>query len=387
VIVKRLNRVFGFIASFLASIYAAWTLSALVVTKTKAQRMPITLDIIPQLGSFRKAMLGKSEKKRVALIGDSVLLPEPRKESVPIKLVKALGRSSGTSADLHVLSWPALGPIAAYCLLDEILAVRPDIVVLEVNLRSVGARQLGAFGFPELAGYIRANRLPEAAFLPLSDAGITLDRLLMYRSLFALGAQKPWASLADRQARLVHVRDFVEDRIARATGGERALLGRQFAIAAWVYARDLTPGRNRITKHAALVKLRPVLEGVPPEGTRLRVLSATLERLGAAGVPTVVWVPPVNLEHMGSLGFSSDGLSRSAKSVGLVTKAAGASFVDLHGILGNDAFVDSGDHLTGDGSEDGARAVGDRLAREVSKALRRTESAVRTSERSPNALQ
>jgi hypothetical protein len=229
--------------------------------------------------------------------------------------------------------------------------------------------------------------LLEAAFLPLSDAGITLDRLLLYRAIVASGAETRWIGLLDRQARLVHVRDVLEDRLALVTGGYDALFKRRVLAAAAAYSKNLTRGRNRLSESAALSKMGPALEGVSPDDARLRVLSAILERFRAADIPTLVWVPPVNIEHLGSLGLSSDGLSRSARSIGAAAKAHGASFSNLHAILGDDAFVDSGDHVTADGSSDGARVIGDRLALEITKMLRRSRSASITNDPASHAVQ
>jgi hypothetical protein len=358
----------GFVLSFLASASSVWLLSGALLALVGSSRRPLVVDIYPQARKWRRSMQRDRVHDRVALIGDSVLLSDWG-NSVPTQVRHGLSLRSPPLMNVQALGWPGLGPISEYCLADEIIAARPDLIVLEVNLRGFVAGPLGSAGYPELAGHIETKRLFEAATLPLSDAGITLDRLLFYRALVAFGFEPAWIDVLDRQARLVHERDELELWID-ARMGSKARSERKVALGIVAYARSLVPGRNRATRARLQKNLWPAFEGVSPETGRLRVLAATLRTFRKAGIPVLVWLAPANVEHFRYLGLDVEGLQRSAAAVRQVVEGAGASFVDLHWLLPDEGFADSSDHVTVGGAFDGAAVLGDRLALEITKAMR-----------------
>ena len=365
---KRLLRVVGFVLSFFASAWSVWLLSGALLTLVGSSRRPLVVDIYPQARKWRRSLQRDRVHARVALIGDSVLLSDWA-NSVPVQVRRSLALRGPLLLNVQSLGWPGLGPIAEYCLADEIIAAQPDLIVLEVNLRGFVAGSLGSAGYPELAGHIETGRLLEAATLPLSDAGITLDRLLFYRGLVAFGLEPAWIDVLDRQARLVHERDELELWVDASTGS-KARYERKLSIGIVAYARSLVPGRNRATRARLQKNMWPVFEGISPETGRLRVLGATLSTFRKAGIPVVVWLAPANVQHFRYLGLDVEGLDRSAAAIRQVVEGAGASFVDLHWLLPDAGFADSSDHVTMDGSFNGATALGARLALEITKAAR-----------------
>lgn len=354
--------------SFVASAVLVWLLSGALLTLVGSTRRPLVVDIYAQARKWKRNLQRDRVHDRVALIGDSVLLSDWG-NSVPVQVRIALWRYGSPLLNVQSLGWPGLGPISEYCLADEIIAATPDLIVLEVNLRGFYAGPLGSAGYPELAGHIETGRLLEAATLPLSDGGITLDRLLFYRSIVASGFERAWVDVLDRQARLVHEREHLEEWIEAKTGSD-ALHARKVSLGIMAYARSLVPGRNRATRARLQKNLWPVFEGVPPDTGRLRVLRAALRTFRRAGIPVLVWLAPANVQHFRYLGLDVEGLERSAAAIRQVVESADAAFVDLHFLLPDGGFADSSDHVTMGGPVDGAAVLGDRLALEITKALR-----------------
>lgn len=372
---ETFHRTAAFVVSFVAAAYGVWSFSGAVLEWAgEVPRLPMVLDFIPELRRWQAGMRQEHGHPRVALLGDSVLLGDGYSKTVPMDVRRAvwLRHGAGPAPTIHPLAWPGIGPIGEYCVIDEVIAARPDLVVVEVNLRTIGAGPLGPASYPELAGFIDGDRLLEAARLPLADAGITLDRLLMYRALIASGHEMEWEYFANRQARLLHLRDTFEEWLDELLGTNE-LADRRVVLGLSAYAKILVPGRNRAQRAQADRNLHAALDGVSKDGSRLRVLGAGLERLRRAGVRTLVWAAPVNIEYLKTLGFAVDGIDRSAESVRRVVEAHGASFVDLHWMLPDDAFVDSGDHVTFEEPVDGTAMLGSRLAREITSALAETD--------------
>lgn len=365
-------RAVAFVFSFLAAASAVWLLSGFVLAFVGAPRRPLVVDIYPEARKWRRSLMREERHEKVALVGDSVLLSDWA-NSVPVQVRIALRLRGGPRPNVQALGWPGLGPISEYCLADEIIAAHPDLIVLEVNLRGFIAGPLGPAGYPELAGHIRSERLLEAATLPLADAGITLDRLLFYRALVAFGLEPAWTDVLDRQARLIHQRDVLEQWIEVSTGSH-ALFDRKLAQGVVAYARSLVPGRNRATRARLQKNLWPVFEGLSREHGRLRVLGAALRTFREAGIPVLVWLAPSNVEHFRYLGLRVDGLAESAATIREVVEGQGASFVDLHWMMPDVGFADSADHVTMEGPFNGAAVLGDRLALEITRALRRLPS-------------
>jgi hypothetical protein len=258
--------------------------------------------------------------------------------------------------------------IGEYCVSDDLIEAKPNLIAFELNLRALQPGPLGPFSYAEFSGWIHPRRLPEAAFLPLSEAQITLDKLLLYRSLVASHSEDAWRTLLDRQAKLVNARDLLEGYIERRTGVSSST-ERRLAAAAHGYARMLVPGTPFASVSHTEAMLGAVLRGVDPKSSRLTLLHVLLGEFHAAGIPTLVWVSPVNVEHMRSLGLSMDGLDRSMENIRFVVESTGATFLDLHDVLPRDAFRDSGDHYTFDGRPNGTAIVGARLGAAIKRAL------------------
>jgi hypothetical protein len=336
----------------------------------RSERSNMTLDMIGVLRTFQDDLLRDPGHRRIALVGDSMLVAPAGTIPLPDRVEAILNRrrKQETHVSMHTLSWPAWGVIGEYCVADEIIGTKPNLIVLELNLRALESGPLGPFAYPELAGWIRSSRLVEASLLPLSDAGITLNRLLFYRLIVASHLDGAWVGLLDRQARLLHMRGTLEDWLERKTG-ITTVAARQLGAGAEAYRRLLVPGKLRAQRVQVDAMLGSVLGGIDAHDDRLKVLEALLRTFRRADIPVLVWASPVNVQHMRSLGLSMDGLDRSLETVRAVVEPAGARFLDLHAVLTDLSFRDSGDHYTLEGEANGTAIVASRLARAIQRAM------------------
>jgi hypothetical protein len=85
------------------------------------------------------------------------------------------------------------------------------------------------------------------------------------------------------------------------------------------------------------------------------------------GTPVLVWVSPINVDHLRWLGFSLQGVDESMGTIRQVVEGSGGHFVDLHSLLHDESFSDAGDHYTREGSPSGCEIVGKELARAIVK--------------------
>jgi hypothetical protein len=65
-----------------------------------------------------------------------------------------------------------------------------------------------------------------------------------------------------------------------------------------------------------------------------------------AEIDVIVYTNPINVEQLVRAGaHDPDGLARSIGAIGAVATRQGARFVDLHDLLGEEGFRDTGGHL------------------------------------------
>jgi hypothetical protein len=338
-------------------------LAGKVLTLSKVPRGPMALDVVDRIEATRSSMRAARSPERILLVGDSVV-----NQQLPIPIHAAmedeLGRIAGTGFPQRVypLSWPGWSILGEYCVGDEMLRMNPTRVVLEVNLRGLAVPAAYGPGFPELSGYIHPFRFLEALGLPLSQAGVTANRALYYRLLVASGATPLWKLLLDVQARLYRLREPVE----RAVEDEVGVHSWQERRA--TYLREslrliLEPGKYRESRAHALSTLGIPLRGFGPTYPPMLTLGALLRRFVEANKRPLVWIAPLNVEHLHGLGIDTAGVDRSVESIRKVVEDSGATLLDLHAALPDDAFADPADHPTSEGERSGTDIVGVRLAR------------------------
>ncbi len=360
-----------FALAFVVASAAVYVAADRALDAAELPRSLTALDFIPVLHTWQDDMAADRDHDRIALIGDSKLIYPLGQNALDAMLRRVLAhRRGGSRMALHTLAWPAWHVSGEYLMVDEIVRAKPDAVVLELNLHGFGPVPLGPFAFPQLSGWVSTRRLPQAAFMPLSYANITLDKLLFYKLLAVLGLDEAWRALLQRQAKLFKLREPVEAFLDGATG-RYAHAELKSQLGEGVMHRAFDHGRNRATRRYVDAALGDALEGLTPTHPRVRALDALLETLAVAHIPTLVWVAPVNVDHLASLGYSTTGLDRSVNVLRYVAVRRGAAFLDLHSSLHDDEFRDVGDHFTFEGTGNAAWKIANRLAPMMLHAFRR----------------
>lgn len=362
-------RILSFFTAFVATAALTWRAGAFVVNVSRVPRPNMTLDLIPRLAVFRSQMKRDHARVRVAMMGDSMVFTDGPGISMPEWVRRELvARQGKRRTGVHVLSWAAWGTAPEYCMVDEIAGSKPDLLVLELNLRLLGPAPLGAVSYTELSGHIANDRLLEAAFLPLSHAGMTLGRMLFYRGIVLTKHEAQFQDIVTRQAMLFDVREPLEKWLDSKTH-TRLYEDRRLAWGYTLSARYLAAGttHSRDSLPHAHDALGDVLDGIQEDHPRLVVLRAMLQDFRKLGVPVLVWVSPINLDHLKSLGLDLDGIERSMGTIERSVEGSGAHFVDLHALLRDDEFADAGDHYLREGSPSAARRVGQELGLAIAR--------------------
>jgi hypothetical protein len=362
-------RILSFFTAFVATAALTWRAGAFAVDVSGVARPNMTLDLIPRVALFRNQLKRDHARVRVAMVGDSMTFTDGPGVSMPEWVRRELvARQGKRRTGVHVLSWAAWGTAPEYSMVDEIAQAKPDLLVLELNLRLLGPAPLGAVSYPELSGHIANDRLFEAAFLPLSHAGVTLGRMLFYRGVVLTAHESQFSDVLTRQAMLFDTREPLEKWLDAKTH-TRSYEDRRLAWGYTLSARYLAPGtrHSRDSLPHARDALGDVIDGIREDHPRLVVLRAMLRDFRRAGVPVLVWVSPINLDHLARLGLGLDGIERSMTTIQKAVEGSGARFVDLHALLHDDDFADAGDHYQRDGSPSGAKRVGQELGLAIAR--------------------
>lgn len=357
---RPLLRAAAFVVSFAVASATVWVLAEIVVLLSEVERQGISLQIVDAARPWQRAMSEDREHERIAFLGDSVLA-RAGYPSLPEATEAAL-RSRGARSAIHTFWAPAWSPVTEYFLANEILRTRPHRIVLELNLRMLGPTPLEPFNYPELSGWIDARHLPEAMTLPLfSEAGLTLNRFLFYQLLVGCHFDGLWAHIVDRQARLYNLHKAFELYLDRQLS-RTEYFQRQLGLSLTIFARDLVPGKDRSSAAPLRKLLGNALSGVDGNEPRIRILLALIDRFIAAGIPTLVWVAPVNVEHLRSVGIATDGLDRTSSVLNRLVTEHGATFLDFHEVVGDAGFLDHGDHLQFEGKPATTEVIGTLIA-------------------------
>jgi hypothetical protein len=92
-----------------------------------------------------------------------------------------------------------------------------------------------------------------------------------------------------------------------------------------------------------------VLVDLDPAHPVLAMLSGAIAHFSERGISTLVYVNPINVEHLVAVGIRpSDALARSLQSIETTVEQAGGKFADLHALLPDVAFRDAAGHFGGD---------------------------------------
>jgi hypothetical protein len=363
-------RVVLFWCAFALGASSVWLGARRAIEVFQIGEVPLAFSLQEIAHDFSTRLGADPARHRIAMIGDSTLWPakgmrSPDIQTLPARLETALHKY-GELADgvtLHTLRIPGLTIAGMYFVSDEIIAAHPDQIVLALNLHGLNREAQRKFSRIEVAGWLRGQQFLEALGLPLFDTGLTTDRLLFYRTLVASGAAPSWRSVEQLQGRAFKLREALAERLDAQLGTRASAdLQRGLALAHLGRFTIEVAGRPRMSRESAQRNLAPVLRGVTAREPTLRVLAALLARFRRAHIPTLVYIEPINVEHVRQLGFSLDGLSRSLRSIRRTVESAGAQLADLHAVLPDGAFRDEGDHYTFAGQPNGTFRLASQLA-------------------------
>lgn len=309
-----------------------------------------------QLGKAARAPAGQ---RRVFLLGDSLVFDmTPRPRSIPDNLAALLAARSGPRHYVRAVASPGTGAFSHYFLADRVLAARPDLVVLSVNLRWFSPVWRG-IDPPTLAGWLPTRRWPEALGLPLEATGVSADRLAFYRVLVASGALPAWYRLQREQLRVQGAWQAAARRL-QALSGMPEGLAYEVEHGRRALARRAVRGRSTATH--AVETFAPVFAGIEADSPTVRALETLLARYRDAGVDVIVYVAPINVEYLKRLGvYDARGAADAIAFLEGLARRQGARFLDLHALLPDAAFADQNDHLRTDGPVDGAALAARRL--------------------------
>jgi len=289
---------------------------------------------------------------------------QARSRSIPGRLRSDLREQSDrtTSFNLFTLVDVGQGTPDIYFLADEIVAAKPDIVLLTFNPAYTGDAWRTVVSHPEVSGWLGFSRLFHALVLPLERVGVTIDRLLMYNAFVTLGATEPWRWVRAQQARVGAAWEWADLRMYGLLYSPDQLEV-QHAERISSLRRENTlrgPGWGLQRHYGA------ILDGVETSNPILRLLASTVQRLTSRGITTVVFMLPLNVELLDDLGIlDSDGLAHSVQSLREVVHGSGGLFWDLHQLLPAEGFRDAQGHFGYDKGVDGPLLIATELGRQI----------------------
>lgn len=346
----------------------AWSVLTLLAV-TRAPYPVVALDVLGWFDQRMESIAQWPERShRVLFIGDSLALDVRTKSvSVASRLQKRLATRTMLTRKSPIKVQPVtisgFSLYSHYFVSDHLASLKPDQVILALNLMSFskGWRSRERY---QLSAFVSPHRWLEALSLPLHEVGVTVDRLLFYQSIRAIGAFDAWWWLQREQARTNRGYWRLAEWLQEWSGHPDGL----------AYRDDFTKIRfrrsmvrsGRATHRSARALLGAALDGVEPNHAGLQVLDALLDHLRQTSIPVVVYVPPINVERLRALGlYNEQGLGLTLKRIRKVVRGHGATFVDLHKVLGDAEFTDFMDHLAPDRAETSFGAVADLLSSHI----------------------
>jgi hypothetical protein len=330
---------------------------------------PVALAIMPKVLKTLGLVRSSPDGSRILLVGNSTAISRKPRRSLHRRLDVALdARIPHRDGGVEALIYPGLGPADYYGLADEIASAQPRLVIFTLSLGVFSPNRHPAGGRPELMGWIAPRRLPETLTLPLRVLGLTADQLLLQVGIVRAGAFDLWRTVRTQQAKVGRAWQTLHDRLPPdEASGPTAELRRLLAVRKlerWTLGEF-----ERMSREGAERFLGAALDGVSRDHPILRVLGATLKRLSRSGIGTLVYVAPVDVEHLEVLGIdTATHLPDTIEAVADVVRGSGGEFADLHRLLPDDRFSDP-NHFDNPGQPHGISELAEALAPHVLHAL------------------
>ena len=306
--------------------------------------------ILPNLETLRSSG-NQPGLQRIAVLGDSTVDSYASIKKIPVRLEEGLRRSALEPESLMVvnLSFPALGSTSYYFLADRVVETRPDLIVWEVSLTHASERWRRSIPRPELAGWMAPARIPGTLAMPMEDIGLTADELLLYQLIVRLGAGEAWRDWLVNLSRVDKVRGNFEEWLSSITGNTPEkrfqLVWALMAMAALREGGEL----DRYNHAGEIEHFGKVLEGIDTDHPTLRFISATANLIRQSGIPLLVYLNPINMEHLEKVGVLEDGnIEKTLAAFHQTLHIEGVALLDLHDEFPDDHFSDMAGHFRHD---------------------------------------
>jgi hypothetical protein len=317
---------------------------------------------------------------RVAYLGDSTVFAYAAGHDLPRALQHEIDRRQpGTPRiSIHNLAYPAMGTIAYYFMADRIAEAEPDLIVWETSFTHVSPRWRSNTR-KGLSGFVAPGRIPEALGLPLSHVALTADQLLFYRAVLTLGGLDAWQALGQEQSKVEKLKPVLENALFEWVGRRPEA---RFRIRGGLNVSKsiMLEGRKprRYTAEAEQGHYGDALGGLEPDHPALRALDLGLGRFGRAEIPTLVYLNPINVEHLREIGVLDPvEIARSAALYREIAEGRGAEFLDLHDYLPDRYFLDAPGHFFSTEELNGPAMMADALSPSVLRSAGVADSSVR----------
>lgn len=335
-----------------------------------------------------KTYMAMDRKKGInyqaVILGDSMILPGQDMEygdAIPAQITRKLkdGAPPGVEPKLYRMAIPGAGYSLFYFFADEIVRMRPRMVVYEFNANTLSDSWHVKWARPDNISRIGFERVPEALMLPLDRLGVTADRMLWTVTCVELGCGKLWNRVQRAQLSVAELYLRARDAIESETGWRANHSMRRLRQLGHRSAQVGVDRSRRRTAEQYREVLDTALDGAPADHVGFQLLAVTVRRLVEAGIPVLVYATPLNVENMRERGvWDPVGMQQTMTNLADVVQAEGGHFVDLHDLLPDDGFRDASSHMTFRGKGSGQDLLADRLASlmlvEIEAAHARAES-------------
>lgn len=343
-------------ASFALVMILGWLTSAAIPQPT------ITLDLARKMPDrilwLRNAFTPGGV--RIVVMGDSTVMSYDQGRTVIDRLDQTLRSSLERPARVDSLASLGMSTLEYYPLARRIAEAGPDAVVLGFNLQWLSQRWRDSLARPEMLALLRPRDLPEAIQEPLYWWNVTLDRLLLWVTLWQIGAVESWHAYRIEQVRTGNGLDALRAAVQSRWQGvpaDHAITGMP------PIPLSLAQGRpDRLNAKVLRQLYGPALGGVDADHPALELLAAILDRFAERNIPVLVYVTPANVEWMRAVGILDErGLERTIRTLQSACAAHGAALLDLHALLPDAGFRDGGGHFATDQRQDGPLLVAQRV--------------------------
>ncbi len=306
--------------------------------------------LLVNMGALERAR-GRSDLKRVAVLGDSTVDVYPKGEKVPDGLRRALNRSRRGNMSVLVanLAYPALGPASYYLLSDRIAAIQPDLIVWEVSLTHASERWRRSLSRPELAGWTSISRFPEIFAMPIDDIGLTADKFFLYQLIVKSGNAEGWRDFLIELSRVDKLRGIFEQWLRPEIYPPPEGRFRLASALTSLNSKRHEGLPDRYNREGEIDHFGSVLEGIDSEHPTIRYIAATIRHFSERGILVLTYLNPVNIEHLRSVGvIDKMAFERSLEAYRLAVLDNGGLYLDLHDRFPDGHFGDMNAHFRHD---------------------------------------